>query len=88
MVSCAIRSCARRTEVDRKNTTGITFHRFPKNTDRCQLWVKFVNRDGWTPLQDLVRFARNIFLRSHSIEHQNVMLISNQMLFRQYIQTR
>ncbi|CAH1955072.1 unnamed protein product [Acanthoscelides obtectus] len=32
-------------------------------------------------------FARNIFLRSHSIEHQNVMLISNQMLFRQYIQT-
>ncbi|CAH1968586.1 unnamed protein product [Acanthoscelides obtectus] len=37
---------------------------------------------------DLVLFARNIFLRNHSIEHQNVILISNQMLFRQYIQTR
>ncbi|CAH1999974.1 unnamed protein product [Acanthoscelides obtectus] len=54
MVSCALQSCANRTEVDKKNTTGKTFHRFPRNADRCQLWVKFVNRGEWTPTRSSV----------------------------------
>ncbi|CAH1966296.1 unnamed protein product [Acanthoscelides obtectus] len=54
MGSCALRSCASRTEVDENNTTEKTFHRLPKNADRCQLWVKFVNRGEWTPTRSSV----------------------------------
>ncbi|CAH1991696.1 unnamed protein product [Acanthoscelides obtectus] len=63
-VSCALRSFASRTEVNKKNTTGYTFHRFPKNADRWQLWVKFVNRGEWTPTRSIVNCSKHFFNES------------------------
>ncbi|KAG5861513.1 hypothetical protein JTB14_035942 [Gonioctena quinquepunctata] len=49
MVSCALRSCSSRNNVDKKESTGISFHRFPKDPAINAIWVEFVNRDVWKP---------------------------------------
>ncbi|XP_013185203.2 THAP domain-containing protein 1 [Amyelois transitella] len=48
MVSCAVASCKNSSAKISKNKDGITFHRFPRDKDRCQQWVVAVNREqGW-----------------------------------------
>uniref|UniRef100_A0A6P7H426 THAP domain-containing protein 2-like n=1 Tax=Diabrotica virgifera virgifera TaxID=50390 RepID=A0A6P7H426_DIAVI len=49
MVSCAKRSCNHRAGVDKKKTSGITFHRFPKDPEHRKKWRKIVNRGAWVP---------------------------------------
>ncbi|XP_050515850.1 THAP domain-containing protein 2 isoform X3 [Diabrotica virgifera virgifera] len=49
MVSCAKRSCNHRAGVDKKKTSGITFHRFPKDPEHRKKWITFVNRGAWVP---------------------------------------
>ncbi|XP_072379742.1 uncharacterized protein [Diabrotica undecimpunctata] len=48
MVSCAKRSCNTRSNTHKKSS-GISFHRFPKDPERRDIWIKFVNRGKWKP---------------------------------------
>ncbi|XP_072391359.1 THAP domain-containing protein 1 A-like [Diabrotica undecimpunctata] len=48
MGSCSQRSCSSRSNIDKKSS-GISFHRFPKDPERRDIWIKFVNRGKWKP---------------------------------------
>uniref|UniRef100_A0A3P9PXH2 THAP domain-containing protein 6-like n=1 Tax=Poecilia reticulata TaxID=8081 RepID=A0A3P9PXH2_POERE len=46
--SCAALDCTKRCTVQTR-TSGVTFHRFPKETNLRKRWVKAVRRKGFSP---------------------------------------
>ncbi|XP_050517552.1 THAP domain-containing protein 2-like [Diabrotica virgifera virgifera] len=49
MASCAFPLCTNNKRKNQKNSTGITFHSFPKDVEKRKAWVQFVHRENWEP---------------------------------------
>ncbi|XP_046981545.1 THAP domain-containing protein 6-like [Schistocerca americana] len=48
MPACAVVGCTARSDRSQK-CLGITFHKFPSNATRKDLWVKALGRKDWEP---------------------------------------
>ncbi|XP_044747805.1 THAP domain-containing protein 2-like [Coccinella septempunctata] len=98
MVSCV--ACGY-SKTPKKNNSGVTFHRFPKDERRRFRWVSFVNKPGFTPnnrsLLCSKHFKEECFNRSSqsvirlfpnafpTIEAPRVKYVSDELLVRTVI---
>ncbi|CAG9826782.1 unnamed protein product [Diabrotica balteata] len=64
MASCAFVLCPNNSRNNKKNSTGISFHGFPKDVERRNGWIQFVNSVGTRNHQNIANCVPNIFRRT------------------------
>ncbi|XP_057660974.1 THAP domain-containing protein 1-like [Diorhabda carinulata] len=77
MVSCVDCSCS---NTPKNKSLGITFHSFPKDSEKNKLWKNFVNKPNWTPTRTSVlcsqHFTNECFDRTSMLKvrlHPNAL---------------